>query len=95
MTVRNLKPAPVTLAGVSGFQLQGIWRMDSDSFWEPIVHAAVFPSLERAAAFLERVQATPSWNFNWEFWGKPVSTVHSNLDAMQGNVAPFSVLRRA
>jgi len=84
MTYRNLEVKPVNIAGVPGFQIQGIWRACSDSFWETVAHAAIFPTSERAERFLKRVKATPWWEWKGSGqWGVPVSHVLSNTDYIQ------------
>lgn len=69
MSIRDLKVEPVVFRReVVGYRIGGATRMCSDSFWEPICHRAIFRTEERAARFLERVKAVPSWNFTGSEW---------------------------
>lgn len=91
MSVRNLEVATVRVAGVVGYQIHGLYRDCSDSFWEVIAHAAIFRDKARAERFLKKVQRKLS-QFNWQYWGKPHDCFISGTEANQGRVAPFSVL---
>jgi hypothetical protein len=100
MTIRNLEIKQVTIAGIAGFQIQGIYRDCSDSFWETIAHAAVFKDRRRAERFLEKVKAVPSWEYGRlktggypeQQWGAPVGAYTSVSNLIQTNVAAYSPL---
>lgn len=93
--IRNLRIEAVTIAGVSGWQVQGIFRACSDSLWEPIAHAAVFAQAEyyRAEKLLARIRSKPSWEWKGKgCWGVPVGNSLSKIDAIQQHVCPYTVL---
>lgn len=90
--MRDLRVVEVTIHGMTGYQVQGLWRDCSDSLWETIAHAAVFRSRDRAERFLAKCGSRMSWEYNWAWWGKPVNYVHSFVDAIQTPVAVYSVL---
>lgn len=92
MSITKHEVKPVTIAGVKGYQVQALYRDCSDSFWEPIAHAAVFRTPERAQRMLERIKRTGSWQYNWAYWGAPVGSYTSSSCAIQTSVAPFSPL---
>jgi hypothetical protein len=93
MTFRNFKVQPVVIAGVPGFQVQAIWRACSDSLWETMAHAAVFPTRERAERMMARIQAKPWWEWSGKgCWGVPVGRGLSNLDYIQEHVAVYCPL---
>ena len=90
--MRDLTVVEVTIHGMRGYQVQGLWRDCSDSFWETMAHAAVFRNRDRALRFMNRCKSKPSWNYNWAHWGKPANYIHSYADAVQQSVAVYSVL---
>ena len=90
--MRNLQVVEVKIKGMTGFQIHGIHRACSDSFWEPIAHAAIFRDEKRAERFLQKVRSVSPWNRNWEYWGVPQNHCVSAADAFKGHVAPFSVI---
>jgi hypothetical protein len=90
--MRNLAVTQVKIAGMTGYQIQGLDRACSDSFWETIAHAAVFQDKARAERFLAKVKAKSSWNYDWSHWGVPVDQRAGAADAFKNNVAPFSVI---
>jgi hypothetical protein len=92
MTFRNHSVQPVTIAGVKGFQVQCLYRDCSDSMWEPMAHAAVFQTRERAERMLKRVKTKASWEYDWSQWGVPVSHTLSVCSAVQNHVHVYSPL---
>ena len=90
--MRDLKVVPIKVAGMAGFQIQGIHRACSDSLWEVVAHAAVFRDQARAERFLQKVKGKCSWEYDWKYWGVPHDHMVSDIDAFKGHVAPFSVL---
>jgi hypothetical protein len=92
MSIRDLCVAEVKIHGVTGYQVQGLYRPCSDSFWEPVAHAAVFKDRPRAEKFLEKCKKKPSWEYDWAHWGKPADYVRSLADYIQRSVAVYSVL---
>lgn len=90
--MKNLKVVPINVAGMAGFQIQGIHRACSDSLWEVVAHAAVFRDQARAERFLQKVKGKSSWDYDMKYWGVPHDHRISVIDAFQGHVAPFSVL---
>lgn len=92
MAIRSLEVATVKVAGIIGYQIHGLYRDCSDSLYEVIAHAAVFRDKARAERFLAKVRASGRLHFNWQHWGKPHNCIISGTEAVQGRVAPFSVL---
>ena len=92
--IRKLTVEPVTIRGVDGFMIQGMWRACSDSFWEHISHDAFFASRKRAEAMLARMGTKPGWEYDWSHWGVPIDRGLSNLDYVQQHVAAYSPLPR-
>ena len=92
MTMRDFRVVQVNIAGMTGYQIQALWRMCSDSFWETVVHDAVFPDQDRAQRFLERVKRRPSWKINGAHWGKPVDSVSNAADCWVGGVNAYTVI---
>ena len=90
--MRDLRVVEVQIHGMTGYQIQGSWRACSDSLWETIAHAAVFRDRARAERFLVKVKTRPSWQCNWQHWGKPADYLHSSIDAIQSSVTVYSVL---
>jgi hypothetical protein len=88
--IRNLTVVEVCISGMRGFQIRGLIRACSDSLWEPIAHAAVFRSAERAERFLQKKRGAAP--LNWSAWGVPQDHVVSDTDAFQHYAAPFSVI---
>jgi len=88
--MRNFQVATVKVAGMIGYQIHALYRDCSDSMYEVIAHAAVFRDKARAERFLKKVCA--SGQFNWQYWGVPQDNFISGTEAIQGRVAPFSVL---
>lgn len=92
MSVTNLQVEAVTIAGVAGFQVQGLHRACSDSLWEPLAHEAIFRDRARAERFLAKVRSKPSWEWNWAHWGAPHDARITDIDAFKSTVAPYTVL---
>lgn len=90
MAIRNLQVATVKVAGMIGYQIHGLYRDCSDSLFDVIAHAAVFRDKARAERFLARVRNAD--RIDWNFWGAPQDNFISGTEAIQGRVAPFSVL---
>lgn len=90
--MRNLCVVEVKIHGMIGYQIQGLYRDCSDSFWETVAHAAVFRDRARAEKFLKKCGSRPGWEYNWKHWGKPANYIHSFVDAIQTPVAVYSVL---
>lgn len=90
--MRDLRVVEVEINGMTGYQVQSLWRSCNDSLWETIAHAAVFRDLRRAQKFLLKCRTRPSWEYNWTWWGKPANYVHSYVDALQAPVPVYSVL---
>ncbi|MEY4331962.1 MAG: hypothetical protein RLZZ196_700 [Bacteroidota bacterium] len=90
--MRDLEVVEVKIHGMTGYQIQGIWRACSDSLWETIAHAAVFRDKARAEKFLLRVKGRPSWQQDWKHWGKPVTYICNKIDCIQDSVNVYSVL---
>lgn len=90
--MRDLQVVEVKIHGMTGYQVQALWRDCSDSLWETIAHAAVFRDRARAERFLKKCGSRSSWEYNWRHWGKPANYIHSFADAIQGSVAVYSVL---
>ena len=90
--MRNLQVIKVNIKGMEGFQIQGLDRACSDSFWEPIAHAAIFRDEKRAELFLQKVRKSNSWSRNWKYWGAPQDHYIGPADAFKHHVAPFSIL---
>lgn len=90
--MRDLRVVEVSICGMSGYQIQGLYRDCSDSFWETVAHAAVFRDRSQAERFLAKCNSRPSWKYNWAWWGKPDNYVHSYVDAIQSKVSVYSVL---
>jgi hypothetical protein len=88
--IRSLEVATVKVADVIGYQIHGLYRDCSDSLYEVIAHAAVFRDKARAERFLAKVRA--SGRIDWQFWGVPQNNFIRGIEAVQGRVAPFSVL---
>lgn len=86
---RNLQVTEVTVMGMKGYQIQGVWRMCSDSFWEDVAHGAVFRSRSRAEAFLRRIKAS---SMRDQYWGKPHDYMTSMADCNQSCVNVYSVI---
>jgi hypothetical protein len=49
MSIRDLTVCEIKIHGMKGYQVQGLYRPCSDSFWEPVAHAAVFKDRLRAS----------------------------------------------
>lgn len=95
--IRNLRIEAVTIAGVSGWQVQGDWRACSDSLWEPLAHAAVFVQAEydRAEKLLAKMRSKPSWEWSGKgCWGVPIGNGLSKIDYIQAHVAAYTVLSK-
>lgn len=90
--MRNLEVATVRVAGMIGYQIHGLYRDCSDSFWEVVAHAAIFRDKARAERFLKKVKSKHSWQYDWKYWGVPQDNVINGTEAIQVRVAPFSVL---
>lgn len=90
--MRNLSVVEVEIRGMIGYQVQGLWRSCSDSLWETVAHASVFRDRNRAERFLKKCLSRPSWEYDWKWWGKPASYIHSYVDAIQSPVPVYSVL---
>lgn len=88
---KNLQVREVNVLGMKGYQIQGIWRACSDSFWEDIAHGAVFRSRSRAEAFLKRILAD-RWSIHGKYWGKPYGYCASQCDYSQTPVSVYSVI---
>ena len=88
--IRSLEVATVKVAGMVGYQIHGLYRDCSDSLYDVIAHAAIFRDKARAERFLAKVRA--SGCLDWQFWGVPQSNFIRGTEAVQGRVAPFSVL---
>ncbi len=78
----------VKICGQVGFQIQALYRDCSDSFWEPVAHAAVFSERARAERLLERVKRKGSWEIDWSQWGVAPGYALSVTCAIQ-RYAPF------
>ena len=92
MSIRDLTVCEIKIHGMKGYQVQGLYRPCSDSFWEPVAHAAVFKDHLRAEKFLKKCKSRPSWEYDWEHWGKPADYVRSLADYVQQSVAVYSVI---
>jgi len=90
--VRDLKVVEVEIRGMAGYQVQGLYRDCSDSFWETVAHDAVFRDPVRAERFLEKCRGRPSWRWDWQHWGRPADHLPSDADAIQRSVAVYTVL---
>ena len=88
--IRSLEVATVKVAGMIGYQIHGLYRDCSDSLYDVIAHAAIFRDKSRAERFLAKVRS--AGRLDWQFWGVPQGNVISGTEAIQGRVAPFSVL---
>jgi len=88
--IRNLEVATVQIAGMIGYQIHGLYRDCSDSLYDVIAHAAIFRDKARAERFLAKVRS--AGRLDWQFWGVPQNSVIKGTEAVQGRVAPFSVL---
>ena len=87
--MRDLHVTPVTIAGMPGFQIHGLRRACSDSFWEVAAHAAVFRDRARAERFLAKIKPG---RIDYAYWGVPNNAITSPADAFKTHAAPFSVL---
>ena len=92
MSIRDITVCEIKIHGMKGYQVQGLYRPCSDSFWEPVAHAAVFKDRLRAERFLKKCKSRPSWEYDWEHWGKPADYVRSLADCIQQPVAVYSVI---
>ena len=88
--IRNLEVATVKVAGMIGYQVHGLYRDCSDSLYDVIAHAAIFRDKARAERFLAKVRS--AGRLDWQFWGVPQDNVIRGTEAVQGRVAPISVL---
>ena len=88
--IRNLEVATVKVAGMIGYQIHGLYRDCSDSLYDVIAHAAIFRDKARAERFLAKVRS--AGRLDLQFWGVPQNSVIKGTEAVQGRVAPFSVL---
>ena len=88
--MRDLHVNPVTIAGMAGFQIHGLHRACSDSFWEVAAHPAVFRTRDRAERFLAKIKAAR--RIDYAYWGVPHDAIISPADAFKGHIAPFSVI---
>lgn len=88
--IRSLEVATVKVAGMVGYQIHGLYRDCSDSLYDVIAHAAIFRDKARAERFLAKVRSAD--RLDWNFWGVPQGNFISGTEAIQGRVAPFSVL---
>lgn len=88
--MRNLQVATVKVAGMVGYQIHALYRDCNDSLWEVIAHAAVFRDKARAERFLAKVR--DAGHIDWQFWGAPQDNCIRGTEAIQGRVAPFSVI---
>ena len=83
----------VNVKGQIGFQICALYRDCSDSFYEPIVHAAIFPNRERAEKFLKRaIRRKSPWEYDFSQWGVSPSCGLSNSCAIQFYAPIYSVL---
>ena len=89
MLASNFSVIEVQINGMLGYQVQGFYRDCSDSLFERVAHAAVFQDRARAERFLQKSKPYPN---DWKHWGKPVDYIQSDIDAIQGRVAVYSVL---
>jgi hypothetical protein len=88
----NLQVTPVYFKReLIGYSVAGFHRACSDSLWEPIAHEAVFTTQERAARFLEKINASGS-RPDWKHWGVPFGHRTSPIDAFTHQPAHYSVL---
>ncbi len=89
--IHYMKVLPVRLRReIVGYQVAGVHRACSDSLWEPIAHAAIFRTEERAERFLAKVRAAGL--IDWNHWCIPFGHTTSPVDAFHHQVATYSVL---
>lgn len=91
MMLKNLMVREVNIHGMKGYQITGICRIDSDSFWEDIAHGAVFRKRSRAEFFLKRI-LTNRWAIQPKYWGKPYGYCENDCDYIQTPVSVYSVI---
>jgi hypothetical protein len=90
--IRNLFVAEVQIQGMTGYQVQGMYRACSDSFWETVAHAAVFRDMARAERFLQKCGSRSGWGYDWNHWGRPADCVPHSADYLKKSVPVYSVL---
>lgn len=89
--IHHMKVLPVRLRReIVGYQVAGFHRACSDSLWEPIAHAAIFRTEERAERFLAKVRA--AGRIDWNHWGIPFGHITTPVDAFHHEVAHYTVL---
>jgi hypothetical protein len=67
--ISHLEVKQVSIKGQVGFQVQGLYRQCSDSYYEPVAHAAVFRDQARAENFLKRIRFSKSpWQYDYSNW---------------------------
>jgi hypothetical protein len=87
----NLEVKPVHFRReLIGFCVAGVHRACSDSLWEPVSHAAIFKTQERAERLLAKVKSRSS--LDWQHWGIPFGHSASSIDAFKHQPAYYSVL---
>jgi hypothetical protein len=93
MSVTKFQVVEAKVRGQVGYQIHALYRDCSDSFWEPIAFAAIFPSRARAEAFLKnKIMKKNPWDLDWSQWGVPVMNGLSVTCAIQGHTPAYSVI---